>query len=170
MREVARRAGVSHQAPYHHFPDREAILAAIVAEGFVSLREATLAAGRDARDPYERLTRIGKAYIRFAAAHPAHFKLMFRSEWVRAEKHDEAKTCAEEAFAVLAEAIRAVDPDWQRDPSILLMAWAMAHGLATLLLEGKLAMSCGPDHEAQICAAQGVLDRWQAQLRAAGRA
>lgn len=166
MREVARRAGVSHQAPYHHFPDREAILAAIVAEGFMGLRESTQTAGRGISDPHAYLTAVGKAYIRFAIAHPAHFKLMFRSEWVSAEKHDEAKACAQGAFEVLANAIRAVDPRAERDPTILLMAWSMAHGLATLLLEGKLAMSIGPDPEAQAAAAEAVLDRWQTMLRA----
>ena len=151
MREVARRAGVSHQAPYHHFPDREAIMAAIVAEGFAKLRDETLAAGEGAADKFDRLTRIGRAYVGFALRHPAHFKLMFRSEWVDAEKHTEAGACAEGAFAVLSEAISALarGPDGEPERTTLMMAWSLAHGLATLLLEGKLEKMTGGVGESQ---------------------
>jgi len=166
MREVARRAGVSHQAPYHHFQDREAIMAALVAEGFTMLRADTLAAGEGLDDAYARLTAIGKAYVAFAIRHPAHFKLMFRSEWVKAEKHEEASARAEGAFAVLAEAIAGVARVTGRasDQTMLLMAWSMAHGLATLILEGKLAKACGEAQEAG--AADHVFDQFQAMLRA----
>lgn len=166
MREVARRAGVSHQAPYHHFPDREAIMAALVAEGFTMLRADTLAAGEDVGDPYARLSAIGKAYVEFGMRHPAHFKLMFRSEWVRAEKHEEAQTCAEGAFAVLAEAIAAIAGarNDANDQTMLLIAWSIAHGLATLILEGKLAKACGEGGEAGAVAQ--VFDQFEAMLRA----
>src|SRR5262245_24205460 len=82
MREVARRAGVSHQAPYHHFADREAIMAAIVAEGFQRLRDDSLGALTGLTDVRARFTAIGRAYLNFALNNPAHFKLMFRSELV----------------------------------------------------------------------------------------
>jgi AcrR family transcriptional regulator len=168
MREVARRAGVSHQAPYHHFADREAIMAAIVTEGFVFLRADTLAAGEGAADPYERLSRIGKAYLAFAMRCPAHFKLMFRSEWVKAEKHDDASACAEGAFAVLADAIADVARAEGKAPNqtMLLIAWSLAHGLATLMLEGKLEKACGVEDDAQQAAANAVFDQFEAMMRA----
>src|SRR5438128_419394 len=74
MREVARRAGVSHQAPYHHFADKEAILAAIAEEGFRRLNAAMEEASRSKpADAASRLIAGGRAYVRFAATNPAHF-------------------------------------------------------------------------------------------------
>lgn len=171
MREVARRAGVSHQAPYHHFPDREAIMAAIVAEGFTALRADLVEAGGAVADPRQRLTALGKTYVAFALRQPAHFKLMFRSEWVKAEKHEEAKACAEGAFEVLAHAIADVARLEGREPeqTSLLMAWSMAHGLATLMLEGKFEKVCGIDPAAQLEAAGAVFDQFELLQRAAAR-
>lgn len=167
MREVARRAGVSHQAPYHHFPDREAIMAAIVAEGFARLREETLAAGEGASDAFDRLTRIGRAYVGFALRHPAHFKLMFRSEWVDAEKHAEAGACAEGAFGVLSQAIAAIvrTEGGEADRTTLMTAWSLAHGLATLMLEGKFEKMLGATDERQP-AIDAVFAQFEAMMRA----
>jgi AcrR family transcriptional regulator len=139
MREVARRAGVSHQAPYHYFADREAILAAIVAEGFLGLREASLAALEGETDPAARLTAIGRAYLDFALSNPAHFKLMFRSELVREDKHSETRECAQSAFDVLVSVAGEVAKRSGHDDHLIVLAgWSMVHGLATLMLEGKL--------------------------------
>jgi AcrR family transcriptional regulator len=139
MREVARRAGVSHQAPYHHFPDRESIMAAIVAEGFTRLRDDSLAALDGVSDPFARLSAIGRAYLNFALNNPAHFKLMFRSEHVREDRHDEAAACAKGAFEVLANVAEEVASVSRHEArSVILTAWSTVHGLATLMLEGKL--------------------------------
>lgn len=168
MREVARRAGVSHQAPYHHFSDREAILAAVVAEGFQLLREAMLEALDGADEPVTRLTALGKAYVAFALKHPAHFKLMFRSELVRAEKHDEAKACAESAFDLLVKSVDAVAQQryGRSDPTLVLVAWSIAHGLSTLLLEGKLEHQIGAGKRAQREAGDRVLEAFETLMRA----
>src|SRR5205809_439421 len=81
LREVARKAGVTHNAPYHHFPDRGALLAAIAEEGFGRLAQETAAARAAVPDdPLARLTACGQAYVRFAIASPAHFRVMFRPE------------------------------------------------------------------------------------------
>lgn len=163
MREVARRAGVSHQAPYHHFPDREAILAAIVAEGFEGLRDAMEAAIETAGpQPSQRLNAIGRAYVGFALAHPAHFKLMFRSELVHAERHDDARTCAGMAFDVL---VRVADEatlarDGAPNRAFVFAAWSLAHGLATLLLEGKLDDYYGSSEGARLAAADEILQQF----------
>lgn len=166
MREVARRAGVSHQAPYHYFADREAIMAAIVAEGFAQLREELLAAGAGIGDPHQRLTALGKAYLAFAMSQPAHFKLMFRSEWVDAEKHAQAGACAQDAFSVLNEVIctlTAGAPD-EESRTLLLTAWSLAHGMATLAIEGKLDKFVEP--EIGVARAASVaFERFEALLR-----
>lgn len=139
MREVARRAGVSHQAPYHHFTDREAILAEIVAEGFGRLRDTSLAALEGESDAGARFTAIGKAYLNFALENPAHFKLMFRSELVREDKYDKTKACAQGAFDVLVRVAGEVARrSGHADHLVVLAGWSMVHGLATLMLEGKI--------------------------------
>lgn len=144
MREVARRAGVSHQAPYHHFADKEAILAALVAEGFRRLHAAMRARIESVDAPARRLTAIGEAYLSFAETNPGLFQLMFRSEMVKPEEHDQAEAEAETAFDVLVGV--ASDVSTARfgrvEPAMILVAWSMAHGLSTLLLEGKLAKYC----------------------------
>jgi AcrR family transcriptional regulator len=139
MREVARRAGVSHQAPYHHFADKEAILAALVAEGFELLRQASLKATEGVKDPSARLTALGQAYVQFALSHPAHFKLMFRSELVREHEHEEARACAEGAYEVLVSAAGDVARERGLPVELVTLAgWSLVHGLSTLMLEGKL--------------------------------
>src|SRR5258707_14602277 len=73
LREVARRAGVSHNAPYRHFPDREDLLAGGAAQGFRELNGAMLEAGRRQRNSVGRLKRPGLAYREFALRRPEHF-------------------------------------------------------------------------------------------------
>src|ERR1700754_1736639 len=81
MREVARRAGVSHQAPYHYFADREAILAELAGDGFDKLHDYMVSALGHARpNRGSRAKALGEAYVRFALNHPELFKLMFRCE------------------------------------------------------------------------------------------
>lgn len=165
MREVARRAGVSHQAPYHHFSDREAILAAIVAEGFQRLRDASLAALEGLSDPAKRLSAIGKAYLDFALANPAHFKLMFRSELVREDRHEAAQACAQGAFDVLVSVAREVArKSGQADHLVVLAGWSMVHGLATLMLEGKLDKALPVPSERAV-AAHAAIDMLEALWR-----
>lgn len=170
MREVARRAGVSHQAPYHHFADREAILAALVAEGFQQLRAKMAAARGRSTTPAAQLAAIGKAYVAFALANPAQFKLMFRSEWVSAEDHGEAKACADSAFNLLVEVAGGVAQarGGESDPKLSLGAWSLAHGLATLMLEGKFEQHWGKSRRLQQSAANAVLEQFADFLAGAG--
>lgn len=141
MREVARRAGVSHQAPYHHFKDREAILAGVAEEGFAALSEAL--EGAAGPDPIAALTEGGRAYVRFAIEHPAHFRVMFRPELVRLEDHPSAHEVADRAYAGLEALVaRAVDAGAlpaERAPGVVTLSWSFVHGLASLLLDGPLA-------------------------------
>lgn len=131
LRDLARRAGVSHAAPAHHFKDRTGLLTAVAAEGYALFAD-TLAA---APDLHER----GVAYVRFAAAHPAYFQVMFRPELHRAD--DPALLTAK---ARATEALRAGVsglPGTARAEDARLAgvaAWSLAHGFATLLLSGNL--------------------------------
>ncbi len=133
LREVARRAGVSHNAPYRHFPEREALLAALAAEGFGMLAQAQQAAASSGG-----LRAMGEAYVLFALAHPQRFRLMFGGQ-VSIAKHARLREVATKTFAGLSGALATRVPEAQgaRDASIA--AWALVHGLAQLLLGDRIA-------------------------------
>ncbi|MET9593688.1 TetR/AcrR family transcriptional regulator [Streptomyces sp. NPDC006516] len=131
LRDLARRAGVSHAAPAHHFKDRTGLLTAVAAEGYALFADALA----DAAGLRER----GVAYVRFASDHPAHFQVMFRPELLRAD--DPALLAAksratEELRAGIGELPHTAHGDEARLAGIA--AWSLAHGFATLLLSGNL--------------------------------
>jgi AcrR family transcriptional regulator len=139
LRELATRAGVSSGAPYHHFADREALLAAIAEEGFGDL-EAAMIRERDAApdDATSRLAALGRAYVSFATAHRGHFRVMFRGDLI-----GELIQAKPRAFQLLWEAMEAcqrsgVAPAGDLRP-LVLTAWSAVHGLATLWIDGALA-------------------------------
>ncbi|MFJ3903345.1 TetR/AcrR family transcriptional regulator [Streptomyces sp. NPDC090025] len=130
LRDLARRAGVSHAAPAHHFKDRTGLLTAIAAQGYELLAEALA----EAPDLRER----GVRYVRFAAGHPAHFQVMFQPELHRAD--DPALLAAKEhASAELRAGVGDLPPQDGLDPRTTgIAAWSLAHGFATLLLTRNL--------------------------------
>lgn len=170
MREVARRAGVSHQAPYHHFHDREGIMVAIAQEGFQGLRAAMESAIATVKHPIQRLQAIGVAYVDFALEHPSHFKVMFRSELAPLDKHADASERANTCFDLLVEIANAASQHrWGRvDPAMPLAAWSIAHGFATLMLEGKLSDHFGEAPESAKQGAQAVLGVFTTLLSSRG--
>jgi AcrR family transcriptional regulator len=144
MREVARRAGVSHQAPYNHFADREAILGALAEEGFEILRDQLAAGcGDENGDPMARLRGCFRAYVAFACSYPAHFRLMFRPELVDLDRCPGAMAACDRAFEYLMQGVRetvaAGLPAEPSEDAVMAVVWSAAHGLACLLLDGPLA-------------------------------
>ncbi|MFF7446209.1 MULTISPECIES: WHG domain-containing protein [unclassified Streptomyces] len=131
LRDLARRAGVSHAAPAHHFGDRTGLLTAIAAEGF-GLLASTL---RETAD----LKEAGVRYVRFAREHPAHFQVMFAPGLLRPDDL-ELTTARALAGDALREAVSQVDPEGLGlDPRLAgVAAWSLAHGFATLLLGHNL--------------------------------
>jgi len=77
LREVARRAGVSHNAPYRHFRDRDDLMAAVAAQGFRELTRAMIEAAAPKSDPLDRLKHAGLGYVTFALRRAEHFTVMF---------------------------------------------------------------------------------------------
>ncbi|MFT3776344.1 MAG: TetR/AcrR family transcriptional regulator [Minicystis sp.] len=142
LREVARRVGVSQAAPYHHFADKEAILAAVAEEGFVELNQAMVEA-RDAAGakPTARLRAMGCGYVRFAVAHPAHFRVMF-VQMCDVPKHPSLQVAADRAFETLLESITAGQKAGivrRGDPiELSVLAWSTVHGLSMLWIEGAI--------------------------------
>ena len=106
MREVARKAGVSHQAPYHYFADREAILAGIASDGFGMLQqELARSLDKQGASPKSAIEAVARTYVNFALRYPGYFRVMFRSDAVPIEDHPEALHNADAAFGELVQAI-----------------------------------------------------------------
>jgi AcrR family transcriptional regulator len=144
MREVARRAGVSHQAPYHYFADRASILASIAEEGFNTLADAFHVALTEAGDPSEACF---TAYINMAREYPGHFRIMFRPELCAVDEYVGSRVAAERAFGALMQLVRRLAPsDISQDDAFTwaVALWSQAHGFATLLLDGPLLRKLPP--------------------------
>ncbi len=142
LREVARKVGVTHAAPYHHFPSRDALLEALSEEGFEALctamEEASSACGRD---PVTRLMAVGRAYIDFGRAYPERLQVMFRRQPGPPVQPDPSSPRGR-AFVQLFEAVKACQASGQAPPGdtweLSLAAWSIVHGFAKLWVEGPL--------------------------------
>jgi len=142
LRSVARRAGVSHAAPYRHYPSLEALLADVAAAGFAELRaylqQAAAAPGQTASSSEavgqqrtaDRIARIGAAYVRFATQHSGLLRLMFGSEFAHRSDFPGLQTAADGIGEEIGTALG--------DPALGLAVWAAAHGLAMLTLENVI--------------------------------
>lgn len=135
LRSVAKRAGVSHAAPAHHFGDAQGLLTALAAEGFrqflaaQALREATAHA-----DPTSQLVAAGVGYVDFAMARPALFRLLWQSKRPDFSDADLAQA-ARAAYSHLVDQVTSAGGRSTADEAA---AWAIAHGLADLLASGRL--------------------------------
>jgi AcrR family transcriptional regulator len=130
LRSVARRAGVSHAAPYRHYPSREALLADVAMEGLAGLRAELAQAAAAPGDRTDRIVGIGGAYLRFASRHAGLLRLMFGPELPN--RND---------YPGLAEATAGVGEDIGialGDAAAGLAVWAAMHGLAILILENVI--------------------------------
>ena len=140
MREGARRAGCTHQAPYHYFANREAILAALVHEGFDELADRLASAheGLESTDLRAILTASGNAYVEFALRHPGVFRVMFRPDVCDPERFPEVVQAGGRARGELARLVKVVLGD-DAPLEVEVLFWSGVHGLASLLLDGPLA-------------------------------
>jgi len=130
LREVARRAGVSHNAPYRHFADRDSLLAALAEDGFREL---------DRRMDAETggLAAFGQCYVRFALEQPGRFALMFGAGLDKT-RYPQLQQAALALYRRLAQAVHETAP--AREPEVAtLAAWSLVHGLAQLLLDRQLS-------------------------------
>jgi AcrR family transcriptional regulator len=145
MREVARRAGISHQAPYHHFGDRAGIFAAIAEEGFDMLS----AGFREVLDGTRHPSRgCFEAYVNLAREHPGHFRVMFRSDICGLGVHAGATRAADESFDELLRMVDRVAGIGIAESARFAWAslmWSTAHGFASLLIDGPLVVKIPQD-------------------------
>ena len=147
LRALARKVGVSHGAPARHFPDKTALLTALATEALDRFQAAMREAGEKGDSALERYRAIGRCYVRFAIENPAYFHIVGRPEFYSAG--DEAFSRGyQEFFDTMSEAAAAAQREsgvQELDPqAFLISTWAMAHGLATLWLDGTLEDRIGP--------------------------
>ena len=152
LREVARRARVSEAAPYWHFPSREALLAAAMAEAQARVKD------------HRQLAQLGCAYVRFALSHPSHLRIMFGPEIRDKTVYPTLHAAAERSFGVLVSAIgeaqRAGHVRRGNPWDLAVAAWALVHGLSALLIDGQLAdrVRSARDAEALASRVAGLLE------------
>jgi AcrR family transcriptional regulator len=154
FRELAREAGVTHNAPYRHFAGKADLLAAVRAEGFADLARVSHAAlARASDDPRDRVRALGEAYVRFAIGRPHHFRLMLHNPF----EGDTPET-NREAFQLLHDVIDegrasgALRNDLTAR-ELALAAWSLVHGFSSLMVSGQLS-----EAEARIKKYMRVLD------------
>jgi AcrR family transcriptional regulator len=144
LREVARAAGVSHNAPYNHFADKQALLATIATRAFgalgAALDKATGAPGE--ASIVARIEAAAVAYVAFAVEQPARFRLMFSADLAQCDDPD-LTTAAKGSFGVLETLIATgvASGDLRADPHAThaLAAWSLVHGLSSLIIDGRAA-------------------------------
>ena len=156
LRDLARRAGVSHAAPAHHFGDKAGLLTAIAAQGYHLLADALTAVQQRSTDFLE----VGVAYVCFAVDHRAHFELMFRPDLYHPDD-PEVAAARQRAADALYGGVGSV-ADSGRGPDIPLAgvaAWSLVHGFATLWLNHALPPGLGDDPQTAARAVAAILFR-----------
>ena len=138
LREVARRLGVSHQAPYKHFASRDHLIAEVMRRCFADLTAALR--DRDASDdPDEDLRRLGRAYLGHALGRPLEYRLMFSTPWPAIDAHADVVRDSRYAFDVLRDvlgrrqAARGRLADERGRDAEAMFVWSAMHGLASIL-------------------------------------
>jgi len=141
LRDVARRAGVSHAAPTHHFGDKTGLLTALAAEGWSLLADALTEAG----EQKPSFAELGVTYVVFATAHPAHFAVMRAPGLVRGDDPELAaaqQRAGDRLQAGASSHDRGTTPE---TATTALAGWALVHGLSALLVEGMVRPEPGTD-------------------------
>jgi AcrR family transcriptional regulator len=149
LREVARRAGVSHNAPYRHFPSKNDLLVAVASEGFDRLTAVMKKASAKAKAPIERLQLCGCGYVDFALRWPHHFLVMFDLVMFDLPRDLASRSVQEpvgkNAFDVLMNCILQAQQsgDLPAGDSLPLAwtAWSLVHGIAKLAVSGNLPLN-----------------------------
>jgi AcrR family transcriptional regulator len=130
LRAVARRAGVSHAAPYRHFPNHEALLVELATEGFAELRAELASAGSATGAESDRIAKIGAAYMRFVVRRPELTSLMFGPQLPNRDSFPELGVAADAIGSEIGSALH--------DSALGLAVWASVHGLAMLILRNVI--------------------------------
>jgi AcrR family transcriptional regulator len=157
IREVARRARVSHAAPAHHFGNKSGLLTALAAQGYDRLADVMrdAIAGAGATTPQDDLDTMGRAYVAFALDHPEHFAVMFRTEAVNRDDA-EYRRATDRAYGPLLDVVTRAAKEGCLDADPLVVgaaAWSLVHGLASLWMSGRLQERTGASDAGAMSAA-----------------
>ncbi len=155
LRDVAKAAGVSHMAPYRHFDSKNALLAAVAETGFSDLVSSIDTALSGASTAALKSRAIGFAYIRFARRRPALFRLMFGPHHTDVDQFPNLAEAVQAARNRLFRAVSLLDQDAAKGESenaetIGIAIWSLVHGLANLLIDGRIDMAPEPDAEEKL--------------------
>ncbi|TAL17808.1 MAG: TetR/AcrR family transcriptional regulator [Aquabacterium sp.] len=140
LRELARQVGVSSNAAYRHFADKEALLVALAAEGFRRFAASLGQAAMQEAWPGEAFRAAGLAYVRFARANPGLFRLMF-GRFASGHRDADLDQASLQAFAGLQNLVAStsgLQPDDPRALQRAMLAWSVVHGLSHLAMDGQL--------------------------------
>jgi AcrR family transcriptional regulator len=144
LRKVAQTAGVSHAAPYAHFADKQALIAAISTDGYRRLYEAITAAAQQYQgDPLRQLVEGAWAYVQFALNDPDHFKITLSSVVEKEKDYPDFVAMSRQSFALVVQIVEACQAAkiLKRGPADLMAVsvWSLIHGLASLVLEDQIS-------------------------------
>ena len=145
FRQIAADAGVIHQAPYHHFGDRSAIFSEIALQGFRKFT-AAMSAPAHVDEDSNLVVRMCERYVEFALANKGHFRVMFRADLCHMDESPETQRAADDAFGTLLQVVGEILGPSASIDEIRVQAtamWSVAHGLATLLIDGPLENKIG---------------------------
>ena len=139
IREVAKTAGVTHQAPYRHFKDKDTLLAALAQDGFEKLYQEMSKSVKDFNLPIDKITALGVSYLTWAVAHPSHFRLMFSQNIPEFELYEELDEAAKSILTLVLQVTKenqdkkVIRNDDTR--SLARQFWATVHGVTLLFID-----------------------------------
>lgn len=166
LRQVSRRLGVSHQAPYKHFPSRDHILAEVVSRMYQTFAEH-MGSVPTSDDPYADLRGMGRAYLGYAVDHPLEYQLMFNTPLPPAKDHPDMMTNAQKAFGLVRDCLDRMGHP--KPMQTALFVWATMHGWASLLQAQVLDTVALPDDLIE-SATEHILDQIRLALTNTNRA
>jgi AcrR family transcriptional regulator len=136
LREVSRKLGVSHQAPYKHYRNRDHLLAEVMRRSFLSFA-AALGDHASSDDPVRELGDMGRQFLAYASNHPLEYRLMFSTPWPAPEEHPELVRDARYAFDRLRSGLRRIFGEAEPEPGLVdlhaIFIWSAMHGVATIM-------------------------------------
>ena len=151
LRGVARAANVSHAAPYHHFRDKEALLAVLAEEGFGSLRKAMDARAAKASNPGLAMQEAAIAYVAFAVGQPELFRIMFGPQLSDKSAYPSLQVASRAAYGLIEDGLRQAGGSSAKGAAtehLAVASWSIIHGLAMILIDGQFELSDNADAEA----------------------
>ncbi len=155
LRQVSRRLGVSHQAPYKHFPSRDHILAEVVSRMYKTFADHMRTMPKT-DNPYDDLRGMGQAYLGFAVTHPLEYQLMFNTPLPPSHEHPDMMKNAQQALGLVQDCLERMGHPHPQETALFI--WSVMHGWSSLL-QGQALDTIDLDQEAIEHATNHILDQ-----------